>query len=497
MSEILSAIRLKDKITIASIMAAFAALLAILVAILSMVTADRHSHIYDYRLEMAKDGSFYVAGVCNVNNCENPFFEYKIESGVELLSADSPSCSTEGKKIYSYTYGGLTMTYTEILPKSSHLYDYELIDRNGILYVNGACTVDGCTDPLLFINDVKEITLIGVIPATCFSSKQETYSYVSDGKTGTFSTLVDEYVPHTLNGKPSTDFSDEYGKYPLLTENVHLFPNEGVKCGDIVDGYFVCEVCRQIESVKVRIPQHDYKFDEAKMLAPTFTTEGFAVLSCANFYCSDSVKVTLPKVEAGKSAVVESEATELHPEILKYTYTSELYGFTVELKFESGTALSHDYHYEIMPNEKDTGKMDLIGKCSQPECQTPLTRVENIETTFEDTSTCVKVGKLIWTYVHEGETLTFTSDAKDFASHTYSYDKSKVQLPTLDSNGLVVLYCSNKGCDHEQIVELPKVEIGVNAEIGLEMDGFILVEYTHSTEYGVKIEVTILIYPEK
>ena len=68
MSEILSAIRLKDKLTIAGAMAAVAAILAILVGVLTFCSADRHKHNYDFSLQMEEDGSFSLVGLCNVDN---------------------------------------------------------------------------------------------------------------------------------------------------------------------------------------------------------------------------------------------------------------------------------------------------------------------------------------------------------------------------------------------------------------------------------------------
>ena len=62
MSEILNAIKLKDKLTIAGVMAAVAVILATVVGLLTYFTADRHTHVYDYTLQMEEDGSFTLVG---------------------------------------------------------------------------------------------------------------------------------------------------------------------------------------------------------------------------------------------------------------------------------------------------------------------------------------------------------------------------------------------------------------------------------------------------
>lgn len=499
MSEILNAIKLKDKVTIVTVMAAFAVLLATCVGLITYFTADRHTHVYDYSLQMEEDGSFSVVGVCNVNNCENPYYRQENLSGVTLLSAVSPTCSKEGKRVYSYTAGAVTLKYTEVIPKAAHLYEYEIVDQNDVLYINGKCKAEGCENPLIFIRNVEDLTLVSVVEGTCFSLRQETYSYVSNGVSGTFVTLVDEDIPHTLCGVAADTLQNDNGEYIYGTDGVKLLSLDGVACGALSDGYFVCEVCRQIEVIKVRHPDHKFVYNEADLIAPTPEADGFATLKCENSNCSATHDVTIPKVEEGVNAVVKSEATELRRRVVTYTFESEEFGFTVQRDYEVGELLSHKYVYELVLNKTESGRIDtenidLVGRCHQPECQTPEIREKDVDTTFEDTSTCLQAGCYIWTYEKDGELLVLEVISTEPGPHRYSFEAENAKDPTLNSAGEILLYCTTEGCDHSVTVELPKIVIGENATQINEAEDYIIVEYIYDTEFKCTVNLKILIY---
>ena len=496
MSEIFAAIRLKDKITIASSMVALAIILAVTVGILTSATADIHPHIYDYKLEQREDGGFNVVGICTVDNCETPYFRQDNVSGVNLLSAVSPTCNGEGNKVYTFTYEGVTLKYTEELPVAPHTYIYELVTRNDVIYINGKCTVDGCSDPYLFISGVEDVKLLSAVEGTCFSPRKETYGYTLNGQSYTFVTLVEENIAHTLNKIPASAYADKDGKYLVGTNGIKLFNNKQIACGETADGYYVCERCKQIVTVKVMRPDHKFLYSEENVKAPELTTAGKATLTCHNTECTETVEVVLPPVMVGENAFPISEATEMRRQVVKYSYTSMLYNFVYENNYEVGELLSHIYEYSIEPNLNGSGKMDLVGRCSQPECQTPEIREENIDATMKNTATCISPGEHIWSYEHNGKLLTFILPSFDFAPHDFKYDKSKAQNPTLDNVGLIEIYCSTEGCGHAVILELPKIEIGVNAEIVIENDEekYIVVDYTYETEHNCTIVLNILIY---
>ena len=500
MSEILNSIRLKDKITIATAMAALAVILATLIGVMTYCTADRHNHIYEYTLE-AKDEGFNLVGVCTVDNCEDPYFRQDDLTGVNLLSAVTPTCSKEGNRVYTYTHNGVTLKFTEILEPAPHTYDYEMVEGDGVIYLNGKCSNDDCTDPYIFINDITSIELIESVPGTCFSPRKETYSYVSGSSSGTFVTLVEEDIPHTLCGVLADKLQNENGEYIYGTEGIMLRNTDDIVCGSLVDGYFVCEVCRNIDDdVKVRYPDHRFVYNESGVTLPTTEADGVAVLKCQNASCATTLDIVIPKVESGVNAVVKSPATELHREVVTYTFVSEEYGFTIQGDYEVGEVLSHNYVYRLMLNKDengliDTEKIDLVGRCDQPDCQTPEIRKENVETTFEDTSTCMSPGEYIWTYDHNGETLVLKVIRTELGSHKYFFDgdKNNVAKPSLEEAGWVKLCCSTEGCDYRLVVELPKIEVGVNATVESSGDGYVVYAYEYLTNYDCTVSLKIFV----
>ncbi len=495
MSEIFGAIKLKNKITIASSMLVLAVLLTTVIGVLTYVTTDRHTHIYDYTLERAEDGSFSLSGVCSVDNCESPFFSKKNLEGVRLLTAESPTCSKEGNRVYTYTHNGATVKYIEKLPMTAHSYEFDIVNKNGVTCLDGKCTAEGCENPDVFVSNVEELKLVSTIPGTCFSPREDTYSYVVNGEEHTFVTLVEENIPHTLNGVSAESLMDADGNYPVGTAGVRLSKNEPIACGTTADGYYICEVCKQVEVVKVVRGPHEFLYDETKLTAPDVDKDGSAVLHCHNTECTETVEVVLPKVEVGTTAFVVSPATELHPQVLKYSFTSTEYGFSFEKEYQVGEKLSHDYKYKLEPNKEISGQFDLVGVCSQPECQNPELRTEDVPAVFvRDTSTCQIPGYVTWSYDYNGETLYFTAPSLKTSDHSYTYDEERAIHPSLTKAGLIELFCSTGGCDHSVVVELPKVVVGENAIYVSETDIGEVYEYSYKTDYGCTVVLNVIIY---
>ena len=499
MSEILSAIRLKDKLTIAGVMAAVAAVLAIFVGVFTICTADRHTHKYDFSLQMEEDGSFSLVGNCSVKNCEDPFYVEKNLQGVELSLAVRPTCVNEGSKIYSYDHNGVGLKYTEILPLSAHTYEYELVSNGENVHINGMCQVEGCKNPYVFIYDAKDLTLMEVEEATCFSPRKETYAFVSGGETKTFVTLVEENIPHTLLGVPATSFQNLDKTYPYGLEGVKPL-GETAGCGAIGQGYYVCEFCRMAVGVNIRRPDHKFTYSESELSRPDLDKNGTAVVRCVNDDCTESIQIVLPKVEKGVNAVTKSPATELHREVLTYTYVSNEYNFTVTFDLEIGELLAHDYEYSLKPDENTPEQINLIGKCTQPDCQTPNLVVKNVETTFEDTSTCTKKGYWIWTHVlADGTIVQLKVQSISFASHNhmkFDADVDVISYPTETMEGSVKIRCNGQGCTDYIVVTIPKVVIGENATLITRFTNGILVDYLYVTDNGVEILIKELFCPK-
>lgn len=497
MSEILNAIRLKDKLTIAGVMAAVAVILATVVGLLTHFTADRHTHVYDYTLQLEEDGSFTLKGLCTVENCEKPYYNQTNLEGVKIISASSPTCVKEGSRVYTYTNGGVTVKYTEILPVADHTYTYDLVPNPGSdnVHINGKCEVDGCTNPYIFIYNVKDLTLIETVEATCFSPRKEIYAYVSGGETHTFTTLVGEPASHTLNGMLASEFQNADGSYTYGTPGIKLLSTTIPGCGETAQGYYQCELCKSAVGVYVSQPNHKFVYNENELVLPTFEANGLATLRCSNGGCQEYVESVVPKVIEGVNTKQKSPATELHREVVTYEYSSLEYGFVVEFDIEIGELLKHSYEYTLEPNYLEPSKMDLICTCHQPECQTPEVRVEKVETTFENTSTCTELGYWIWTHtLANGEDVVLKVQSMAYGKHEYSYNTSTVHNPSVNSTGSATLYCTNPECSHTASVTLPMMVIGENAFVDSETSAYIIYKYEYATEYNITVVAYIFVY---
>ena len=482
MSEIFGAVKLKNKITIASSMAVFALVLATVIGVLTLATVDSHTHTYEYRLERAADGSFSLLGVCSVDNCESPFYIETDVDGVKLLTAESPTCSEEGSRVYTYSVDGRMVKYVEKIPMTAHTYNPTVQTQGEVTYITGKCTVEGCENPGLFVSNIKDYKLVDTIPGTCFSSRQDTYSYTIGGVEHTLVTLVEEDIPHTLNGVSVDSLKDADGNYAIGTPGIKL-AGKTVACGETADGYYICEVCKQINGVKVVREGHKFVYNESNLTAPTLDATGLVTLVCHNPECSETVAVVLPKVEVGSTAFIVSEATEASPMVVSYSFESLEHGFTFTKEYKVGEKLYHNYECKLWLNE-ETGTFDVIGECHQPGCTEPEKCLEaDVHAEFvKDTSTCLVPGIVIWKYEYEGETLYFDPPSMVTSDHSYAYNAENAIHPTLESGGIIEIYCVTEGCDHATPVNLPKVVIGDNAELfGPGPAGRLI--YTYTYEY--------------
>ena len=504
MSEIFGAIKLKNKITIASSMLVFAVVLIAITGILSFVTADRHTHIYNYGLEMTDNGSFNLVGVCTVDNCESPFYKETNISGVKIFTAKSPTCSGEGNIVYTYTVGDVTVKYTQKLPVAAHTYDLEIVNEGQYTKFEGMCTADGCTDPHILVTNAGDFKPVSSVPGNCFSPRQDTYSYVVDGVEKSLVTLVDEQIPHTLGGVSADSYKDENGNYAIGTSGIKLVENKPIACGASANGYYVCEACKQVIGVKVVREEHKFVYSEAGVTAPTVNTNGSVVLGCHNSECSEVVTILLPAVNAENNSFVTviSHATEISPTLVSYSFESLEYGFKFEKEYAIGQALTHNYVYTLEPNKNNTGKMDLHGVCNQPECKEPNICIENVPAEFvDDTSTCQTPGTVTWKYEYQGEVIWFIAPSLEKSGHSYDYktDSPTLIRPTLDQEGEIELYCTTEGCTETLLIKLPKAVIDENAVFfGFdEESGENVYRYTYDTKKNCIVKLLIVLNEEQ
>lgn len=240
--------------------------------------------------------------------------------------------------------------------------------------------------------------------------------------------------------------------------------------------------------------EHDYRYIESETVNPTLTRAGWATVECSYDGCDAKRKtISLPKIVIGENAEIVSEASELSPQIVRYVYVSESYGFTVSFDYVIGVALTHEYTYELV---REGDGFVLIGRCHQLGCQTPETRNTDLAITHVNTSTCYSLGEDIWTCVHNGETYTYKQPATEYKEHNLSYRESETVAPTFDASGVAYIRCGNNGCTTYHELTLPRVVVGENAiitftdpETGAKNVRYI---YTNAT-YSLTIEIDITV----
>lgn len=207
---------------------------------------------------------------------------------------------------------------------------------------------------------------------------------------------------------------------------------------------------------------HEYVYALDQMKMPGYDGNGIAVVVCkyADEGCTVKKSFALPKIEIGKNAEVVCEATESTPHIVHYYLRSELYG-DFDFDITIGKKLDHEYHYTF---ERDEDGFVMIGKCNQPDCQTPVTNDRELETSYVDTSTCYSLGQQIWTCVYkDGETYTIVEPATALKSHNMAYIADETVKPDFDKIGYAYIRCLNDGCTKNEKLELPKLVIDSNA----------------------------------
>lgn len=496
MSELFGSIRLKDKFTILVPMVALAIVLATLIGVLTFCTADTHTHIYDYKLELV-DGQFNLSGICTVDNCEDPFLQMNNLSDVKVLSSIRPTCSSAGERVYAYTHGNTTITFKEVVNALPHTYMYELVPAAGKYMLIGSCMVEGCTDPHLNIDGVTDFELQSTVKGDCFVPDQLTYSYVVNGESKTFTTMSLTTAPHTVAGLTADKVVNADGSFNFGTSGVIVNAGQPYACGTKVDGYYVCEYCKQVVSAEILYPNHAFAYSEDGLILPTLEDDGCAVLDCQNKGCHESLEIKIPMIVVEGNTQTVSAATELHREVVKYEYVSVEYGFNVYLEFEVGELLSHKYEYRLQIDPSNNRKINLVGVCHQPDCQTPDYFEADVDADCVDTSTCQKEGIVTWSYVKDGELITFSAVSTILGHHDYIYDGNRAMPPTIYNNGFVEIHCNTEGCEEVVLLTLPKVVVGENTEIVGEMDDKLIGEYTYfSEEHLCVIKLTVTIYAE-
>ena len=493
MREMLSTLKPKDKVTIVASMSGLALVLMSIILLLTFCSANNHQHEYDYRLER-EDGKFNLVGYCQVPGCADPEYVEKDVSGVKMVYAERPTCISEGKREYIYYKNGGRIQYVETIETCAHVFnpnDLKLQDGR----ITATCSQAGC-GYVLKLENVTSLAIDQYISGNCFMPVQTVYKYEANGRESNFIALAVETEAHTLGGKPATSLENADGSYNFNENGVHLLSSSNsLACGETGDGYYVCEKCAQRVVVKVKKPQHNIVFSTSGIVEPTPYATGSVNVTCSSEGCQYSDKIVLPTVVVGVNAEIVNAASATSI-MVRYTYTHAL-GQTLTLEFEV-EVVEHNYEYKltlipITDNSDKKYRFDLVGTCTDPYCIYPNNTIENVDFEMTDTSTCVK-GETTFSCEMDGHVYTLKlpwSDESISDKHDYDYNLTQATKPTKTSAGSIILYC--KACNYSETVELPKVELGVNAEVVLDEEYGTTLKYTYTTDKGCVITMLIVV----
>ncbi len=431
MNEILSVLRLKDRIIIAAVMSAFALLLGGTAGGVSVLTEEHHDHKYEYHLEKAENGGFDFVGECTVEDCEDPVYARPVISGITEYVKTQPNCTDAGVKEYCFTYADdmVTYTYTEAIPALGHSF-------------KNAAFTEG---------DVTEATFVseGEVKLTC-SAKG-----------------CDHVEPFVL---------------PKAVEGV----NTTLQGADKLNGLKTWKYSYTFDEFGI-IVEHEFTTELSVTQKVDFNKDGEVKLTC---YTKDGEHVgsfVLPKAVEGVNTILQNIDEVNEKKTWKYSYTFDEFGIIVEDEFDTVFEHTHTYEYELIPFN---GQFALKGICSRHDCD-ELSIIEVEPTGHEAVnSTCNAPGYESWSYTQDGQTYVFTLDLPaDPTKHTFVCDISKTVYPTVDKGGHAVLECTNEGCTSvTDEITLDKVVIGENAVLNEETGN---VTYTIKFELnGIEMECT-------
>ncbi len=459
-------------------------------------------HTYDGVL-VDKDGGSSISAKCTNEGCTNTDLNVSDVSSLTLVESVPATCHTPRLDRYEYVSNGVSTVLvvrveedvphilngafaTESqLPDGSFSYGTEGIKLNKDTTIScgeigsGYYTCEECQEsiPVQIVKDDHSFVW----------SEDDTVlpTATSDGTAIVKCQNLDcdETVPVVL---PMVS----EGEHAELLEANHAEGFKKLKYSFAADEYgILVEFETQIEW-----KEHDYRYIESETVNPTITRAGWATVECSYDGCTAKRKtISLPKIVIGENAEIVSEVSELNPQIVRYTYVSDTYGFTVSFDHVIGTALSHDYTYELV---REGDSFVLIGRCHQLGCQTPETRNTDLAITHVNTSTCYSLGEDIWTCVHNGETYTYKQPATEYKEHNLSYRENETVAPTFDASGVAYIRCGNNGCTTYHELTLPKVVVGENAivtstdpETGAKTVRYIYANPTYSLT--IEIDITV------
>lgn len=461
---------------------------------------------HDYTYELVREGDgFVLIGRCHQLGCQTPETR---DTDLAITHVNTSTCYSLGEDIWSCEHDGVTYTYkqpaTEYAQHNLSYSESETVaptfDASGVAYVR--CTNEGCTThhkinlPKVVVGDNAIVTFTD--PDTGAKTVRYIYTNPTYGLNIELDLTVSAHV-HSYRYvlEPHAGHYDLIGTCggwdcdapSVREEDVEVSFRNTSTCqtaGEQIWSHVKDGVTYSFSLPAFDTVAHKYAYDEETLVRPTLDADGSALMCCIYAGCDECLEVVLPKITIGENSTVISTDSESGITIVSYTYISTSPKFTVELELEI-TGHIHNYEYTLEPGSNG---FDLVGICNEPDCDAPTVREENVDTSYENTSTCITLGEEIFSVVKNGKTVTFTLPAMEYAPHSLTYDANSIVNPTLDSDGSLLAYCTVGGCTHTEDRALPKLAVGDNCEMLSydEQTGVRVFRYTYNKD-GLSLEI--------
>lgn len=140
------------------------------------------------------------------------------------------------------------------IAKHEHQYEYVLDRKNGKFNVIGTChgQEGDCREREIVLADVKLAETV-TKQASCFEEGEILHTYTIEGQDLTYTTVIPK-TEHRINGAYVSTLANNDGSFNYDVNGIKVGATTEYKCDGIVDGYYICEDCKDIVSIKVYKP---------------------------------------------------------------------------------------------------------------------------------------------------------------------------------------------------------------------------------------------------
>lgn len=204
---------------------------------------------------------------------------------------------------------------------------------------------------------------------------------------------------------------------------------------------------------------HTHSWGAWSVIKPTEEQTGAAEKKCTDESCGEKVEIVLPVLSDEAYTEQETAATCIAEGSVTYTYAKD--GETVSFSV-SVPIVDHEYADDWLvtkPTDTETGKAVKLCKTSgctaKKEVSLPVLTDDGYRQT-EESATCIREGKITYTYEKDGETVTFFKTTA-MTDHVYAKDWSveDANRPTATVEGLAVKKCTTEDCTAKLTLLLP------------------------------------------